>query len=77
MPIIDELFAFVAEEEEGEEGVIGMVLEMPVTGNTFTPLVGADMDRMESLKPYALDIAKASGKKVVLKKFKLVSTEVI
>lgn len=69
MPIITELFAFVAEEEEGNEGVIGMSLNMPGVGPSFTPLIGADMERVEQLRPYAIDIAKTSGKKVVLKKF--------
>ncbi len=77
MPIIDELFAFVAEEEEGQEGVVGMTLDMPGSGHTFAPLIGADMDRIESLKQYALDIGRVSGKKIVLKRFKLVSEEPI
>jgi hypothetical protein len=75
MPAIDELFAFVADETgKGDEGVIGMTLNMPGIGPAFTPLVGADMKRMESLKPYAIRIGEETGKNIILKKFKLVET---
>ena len=76
MPLITEVFAFVATEEgPDEEGVIGMTLNMPGTGPTFTPMVGADMNRVESLRNYAIMIGKQSNKKITLKKFKLVSDE--
>jgi hypothetical protein len=58
---ITEMFAFVAEDSLGE-GVVGM--RMP-TG-VWIPPVGADMDRVESLKIYARQIAKESGQKIRL-----------
>ena len=73
--IITEMYAFVAEESPGDEGVIGMTLNMPGVGPSFTPLVGADMDRVESLRPHAIQIGKMTGKKIRLKKFKLVDEE--
>ena len=62
MPRITEMYAFVAEESgPDDEGVVGMS-----AGQWFLPLVGADMARVNSLKPHALDIAKKTGKKVKL-----------
>lgn len=76
MPLITEMFAFVATEDEpDDEGVIGMTLNMPGTGPTFTPMVGSDMKRIESLRNYAITIGRHSGKKITLKRFKLVSDE--
>lgn len=75
--IINELFAFVAEEEPGSEGVTGMTINMPGSGPTFAPLIGADMARVESLKQRAIDIGVATNKKITLKTFKLVSEEII
>jgi len=61
---IEEMFAFVAEDETGE-GVIGMT--MP--DGMWMPLVGADMARAESLKKHAKEIGRVSGKKITLLKF--------
>lgn len=63
---IDEMFAFIADDGSGE-GVIGMSLP----GLGFSALVGADMDRVESLKPYAQMIADNSGVEVKLAVFKV------
>lgn len=61
---ITEIYAFVS-VDEGGEGVVGMTL--PIDGReTFMPFVCADKSRMESLKPIAKDIAKASGKTIKL-----------
>lgn len=66
MPKIKELFAFVAEDSGPEdEGIIGMSLG----GDLMMPLVGADMARVESLKPAARQIAWLTGKKVKLLRF--------
>ena len=62
MPRIEEMFAFVAEDSgPDDEGVVGMA-----TGSGWMPLVGADMARVESLKPIAQDIASQTGKKIKL-----------
>lgn len=67
MPKITELWAYIiADTGPDDEGVTsfwkpGMQLHMP--------MVGADLARMESLKPYARQIAKGAGKPVRLVKF--------
>lgn len=61
---ITEMYAFVSVDECGE-GIVGMT--MPIGGReTFMPFVCADKDRMESLKPIAMQIAKASSKTIRL-----------
>lgn len=57
---IDEMFAFVATEKDGQEGIIGAELN-----GRFLPLVGADMARVVSLYPFAAALAEHS--KVPLK----------
>ena len=59
MPLIEELFAFCAEEAPGDEGVCGWQLD----DGSWMPLVGADMKRVESLRPLAKIIAKSTNKK--------------
>jgi hypothetical protein len=62
MPKIEEMYAFVAEENGPEdEGIIGLS-----AGKWILPLVGADMDRVTALRPYAQDIANRTGKKIKL-----------
>lgn len=61
MPRIEKMFAFIAEEKPGDEGVIGAV-----TPQGWLPLVGADMARVESLRPLAQRIARVTGKPVKL-----------
>jgi len=65
MPKITEMFAFIAEDKGPEdEGMVGMSF-----GDWMMPLVGADMARINSLRPHALAIAKKTGKKVKLVHF--------
>jgi hypothetical protein len=61
MPRIERIFAFIAEENPQDEGVVAMKI-----GTNWMPLVGADMARIESLRPIAQDIAKATGKTIKL-----------
>jgi len=71
--VIEELFAYCAEDVEGEdlmEGLIGFAMD-----GQWIPLIGADMERVEALRSIAIKIGEQSGKKIVIKKFKLVSTE--
>lgn len=65
--IITEMFAFVAIDEDGDEGLLGTKM-----GDSWYPLVGSNMARVELLKPIAKNIAKIVGEKVRLKKFKFV-----
>lgn len=61
---ITEIYAFVS-IDEGGEGVIGQTI--PMGGReVFMPFVCADKDRMESLRPLALNIAKMGNKRVKL-----------
>lgn len=65
MPKIETIFAFVAEDSgPDDEGIIGIK-----TGLWWMPLVGADMARVESLRPFARNVARTTGKKVKLLHF--------
>lgn len=65
MPRIEEMYAFVAEDSDpDDEGIVGMG-----TKAGWIPLVGADMARVESLKPIARNIAAQTGKKIKLLHF--------
>lgn len=65
MPKIIEMFAFVAEDSgPSDEGVVGMKI-----GDEWAPMVGADMARVESLKPIAKQIRVGTGKKITLVRF--------
>jgi len=65
MPQITEMYAFVAEDSgPDDEGIVGMNTKLG-----WMPLVGADMARVESLKPIAKGIANATGKKIKLLHF--------
>jgi len=66
MPKIEKIYAYVATEAPGDEGILAMFL--PGT-HTWFPLVGADMERINSLKPYAEKVARQTNKRVVLAEF--------
>ncbi len=62
MPRITEMYAFIAEDTgPDDEGVVAMHI-----GGKSIPMVGADMNRVESLRPIARDIASTLGKRVKL-----------
>ncbi len=58
---IDEIFAFVATDDDGNEGVAAQLID----GSWF-PLLGADMERVNSCREIAQGIADASGKPLTL-----------
>lgn len=62
--VIDEVYVFIAVDEQGE-GIPAMTLP----GLGTVPLIGADKDRIDSLRPYADRMARMSGKKIKLVKF--------
>jgi hypothetical protein len=65
MPRITEMFAFVAEDEgPDDEGVIAYRV-----GDHWLPMVGADMARVDSLRPQAQAIASEIGARVKLLRF--------
>ena len=70
MPKITEMFAYVmADKNKDDEGVIGFY--SPRVGG-WVPMVGADMDRMKSLKQEADRISEQVGKPYKILKFTLV-----
>lgn len=65
---IAELWAWVAIEKDGSEGVLGA--EMTIEGQRmFVPLVGADRARIESYRAYAEAIGAKSKKRIKLVRF--------
>ncbi len=65
MPKIEAIYAFISIDEGPEdEGIVAALM-----GDKWMPLVGADMDRVESLKPLAMGVARATGKRIVLARF--------
>lgn len=65
MPKITEMYAFIAEDTgPDDEGVIGFT-----TSTGWIPMVGADMKRVDSLRPIATSIARDLGKRVKLIRF--------
>jgi hypothetical protein len=61
---ISEMYAFISTDDEGE-GVMAFLAQ----NGTWMPMVGADMTRVEQLKPIAINMGKAQGRKVKLIKF--------
>lgn len=67
MPRIDELWAWVAEDDgPTDEGVAAFL--NPADG-MWMPLVGADRERVESMRQAAHTIALAAGKRIRLVRF--------
>lgn len=60
---IEEMFAFVA-IDDGVEGIVGIN-----TPSGWAPLVGADMKRVDALRPLAKKIAETSEKEIRILKF--------
>ena len=71
MPRIEEMYAFIVEDTgPDDEGVIAIQSPPGDDGTTlWLPLVGADMARVNSLRPTALGIARQLGKPVKLVHF--------
>lgn len=64
--VVDELFAFIAVSEDGDEGVIGAQI-----GDMVVPLVAADLVRAQQYVPLAEAATKAAGITYRLKHFQL------
>lgn len=64
---ITEMFAFIATEKDGTEGILGFQTDNGV----MMPLVGADMDRVDSVKGFAKLIGQHAGCNVTLAKFSI------
>jgi hypothetical protein len=66
---IDQMFAFTAIDPiDNIEGVVSVTI-----GGTAMPLVGADMERIQSLRPLASEVARRLKQKITLKRFSEVS----
>ena len=64
--VIDDIWAFVATDEAGNEGICAFYDNEHAT---WLPMIGADEDRVESLRPTAEAIAEKTGRKVKLVRF--------
>lgn len=64
MPVIEELYAFVCEETPGEEGVCGANMN-----GQWMPMVGADLLRIESIRPLMKRLAEVSPGPIRLVRF--------
>jgi len=65
VPRIETMYAFITEDKNpDDEGIIAMH-----RGTGWIPLVGADMERVESLKPIAQGIARQIGKNIKIVRF--------
>jgi len=62
---IEEMYAFIATEEDGQEGICAFQIK----SGLWMPMVGADLKRVDSLRPMAKAIAKATGKRIEVCKF--------
>ena len=69
MPKITELYAFISidNNDPNDEGIIGMNFN-----GHWMPFMGGDLERVESLKPYAEMIKKETGVDYKIKYFKIV-----
>lgn len=65
MPKITEMFAWIQEDSgPDDEGVLTWKF-----GDNWLPLVGADIDRVKSLREFALAVRVITGKPVKLVRF--------
>lgn len=62
---IDEMFAFIVVDDDQTEGIPALKAEM---GGAL-PMVGANLEMIEKLRPHAEMIARVMGKKVTVAKF--------
>jgi hypothetical protein len=68
---IDRMFAFVAIDFAGDEGLCAF---LDRSSGSWMPMVGADMRRVESLRAEAQAIANLSGKTIEVLEFSVRKT---
>ena len=61
---ITNLWAYCATEPGGDEGVAAALI-----GGMMMPLIAADAMRVKDLRPYADEVAKRTGARIVLRCF--------
>lgn len=65
MPRIDELYAYIFEPKgPGQEDIVAVK-----TGAGLIPLVGAGEEKLEALRPLALQVAQNSGVRIKVLRF--------
>lgn len=71
---VTELWAFIGIGKDGEEGVMAMSMPLAQMGGnpTMMPMIAADKQRLDQMKPFAEMISKATKTPYELKHFKLV-----
>jgi len=71
MPRIEEMYAFIAADTgPDDEGLIAVPSETDQDGTSvWLPLIGADMERVDSLRELARGIGREAGTKVTLVRF--------
>ena len=62
---IDTVYAFIANDDDGSEGIPAFVAE----NNLVVPMIAADLDRVETLRPIAEEMAEMKGIIITLAKF--------
>jgi hypothetical protein len=67
---VTEIWASIVTEKNGGEGLAAHEMDTPA-GRYMMPLVGADQERIRSLDPYALTVARITGLPVTLRRFGL------
>lgn len=63
---IDEMWAWVVVDDDGTEGVPAYI---DPTTKTWAPMIGADADRVRSLRPFAKHVANIKQRSVELLRF--------
>ena len=66
---ITELFAFIAKDKEGNEGIMGALLRNANGDPEWLPFIVADIARVEAIKPIANDIKKKTGQDYEIRYF--------
>ena len=61
---ITELYAFIAKDEEGQEGLCAFEV-----GGLMMPMVAADFARVESLMKVAIEMVEHTGTQIAIYKF--------
>lgn len=64
--VIDSISAWVSRDEEGNEGICGF--NSPLG---WMPMIAADEERLKSLRPFAEDVARTTGRPVYRVQFYL------
>jgi hypothetical protein len=61
---IESVYAFVSVHDDDDEGIVAATI-----GGVMLPLIAADAERLEALRPFAVRAARASGRPVRLVRF--------